>query len=526
MDCPPFPDIDLMTKAWLRIATLLFTLSLACSPLLAQFEGPSLDAGPWVLQAFGPHYIRVSVVARGMDHPFGLVFLPGTASAANPQGDLLINERTGKVRLIRNGQLQAEAAADLKEQFSLEQLFDLKQHPQFASNGLVYFTYIKTAPNPDGSDKYWVTTALGRGRFDGQKLVDLQDVFVSEAWSENFGGASSRLHFLPDGTLLLGVSHRIDEDAPQSLDSHIGKILRLNDNGSVPTDNPFIGVEGAKPEIYIWGIRSVMDFAVHPLTGEVWELENGPQGGDEVNILKPGANYGWPIATFGRDYDGTRFSPQPWVEGTELPELFWVPSITVAGMTFYTGDRFPEWKNNLFVTSMIRGRIPGTGHLQRVMFNENGETGREMLLTDLKQRIRYVQQGPDELLYLLTDHSDGALLRLEPATATEFANYSASAGNTAAAVQAQGPDPLNDSALFANQDCRACHRSDVNLLGPAYAGIAQRYQPTEANITLLVERIITGSEGVWGETPMAAHPTLDPAVARDMVTRILELRSE
>lgn len=488
----------------------------------AQFEGPALEAGPWVMQTVAQDYIKVSVVARGMDHPFGMVFLPGTATAANPQGDLLINERTGKVRLLRNGVLQAEAAADLKEQFSLEQLFDLKMHPQFADNALVYFTYIKTAPNPDGTDKYWVTTALGRGRFDGRQLVDLTDVFVSEAWSENFGGASSRLHFLPDGTLLFGVSHRIDEDAPQSLGSHIGKILRLHDNGAVPADNPYIGVEGAMPEIYIWGIRSVMDFTVHPLTGAVWELENGPQGGDEVNILKPGANYGWPVATFGRDYDGTHFSPQPWVEGTEQPELFWVPSITVAGMTFYTGNKFPAWKHNLFVTSMIRGRIPGTGHLQRVTFNENGETGREMLLTSLHQRIRYVQQGPDELLYLLTDHSDGALLRIEPSNAQEFARYAGNPGSTAA-VQAQGPDAINDSALFANQDCSACHRTTANLLGPSYTAIAQRYAATAANITLLATRIIAGSEGVWGETPMAAHATLDADVARAMVTEILGL---
>jgi glucose/arabinose dehydrogenase len=409
-----------MNKIHLRHLSFLFLLPLAyMAATYAQPASPVLGSGPWVMPSFEQSFIKVSVVARNLDHPFGMVFLPGTATAANPLGDLLINERTGKVKLFRNGQLQTEIVADMKAAFPLEQLFDLKLHPRFADNKLIYFTYIKTAPNPDGSDDYWVTTALGRGRFDGTHLVDLEDVFVADAWSSNFGGASSRMHFLADGTLLLGVSHRLEEQAPQQLDSHIGKILRLNDDGSVPTDNPYFAVEGALPEIYTWGIRSVMDFATHPVTGEIWELENGPQGGDEVNILKPGANYGWPIATFGRDYTGERLNPQPWIEGIEQPEVFWVPSITVAGMSFYTGSKFPNWKNNLFVTSMIRGRIPGTGHLERVVFNENGEVRRETLLTELGQRIRYVQQGPDELLYLLTDENDGALLRIEPATAEE-----------------------------------------------------------------------------------------------------------
>ncbi len=510
------------------LSGFLVGLLLASSTAVAQFEGPALGPGPWIFESFEQDFIKVSVLARGMDHPFGMVFLPGTATPNHPTGDMLINERTGKVKLFRNGQLSPEIAADLKTVFPLEQLFDLKMHPDFSNNGLLYFTYIKTAPNPDGSDDYWVTTALGRGRFDGTHLVDLVDVFVAdEAWSENFGGASSRLHFMEDGTILFGVSHRIDTDAPQTLTSHIGKILRLNDDGSVPRDNPYIGVEGALPEIYNWGIRSVMDFAVHPVTGDIWEIENGPQGGDEANILKPGENYGWPIATFGRDYDGDRFSPQPWVEGTQLPEVFWVPSITVAGMTFYTGARFPEWKNNLFVTSMIRGRIPGTGHIQRVVFNELGEQRRESLLTELRQRIRYVQQGPDELLYLLTDHSDGTLLRIEPATEQEFTQWnSTSTGTATVAAAADLPDPLNETPLFASQDCRACHRTNVNFVGPSYVAIANKYEPTVGRISFLSDRIIKGGEGVWGETPMSAHPALSVVDARQMVEAILGLATE
>jgi cytochrome c551/c552 len=321
------------------------------------------------------------------------------------------------------------------------------------------------------------------------------------------------------------VSHRIDEEAPQKLDNHIGKILRLKDDGTAPADNPYFAVEGALPEIFTWGNRSVMDFTTHPVTGAVWEIENGPQGGDEVNILKPASNFGWPIATYGRDYDGTRFSPQPWVEGTDLPELFWVPSITVAGLTFYSGDKFPKWKNNLFVTSMIVGRIPGTGHIVRVVFNEYGEVRREELLKNLKQRFRYIQQGPDQLLYALTDHSDGVLMRIEPATAAEFEAATA-AGPGNAVTQAVEQGGLNDTELFTNQDCRACHRMQDALVGPAYNAIATRYALTDANVELLVGKIIEGGEGVWGETPMTPHAALARATAEQMVRAILGLTTQ
>ena len=505
--------------------SVVLLLAVLALPAQAQFEGPSLGSGPWVIQSFEQDYVKASIIARGLDHPFGLAFLPGSVTANNPLGDLLISERTGKLRLLSNGQLQPDAVVDLAKVLPMEQLFDLKLHPQFARNGLVYFTYIKTAPNPDGSKDYWVTTALGRGRFTGTAFTEVEDVFVAEAWSNNIGGASSRLHFLPDGTLLFGVSHRIDEEAPQKLDNHIGKILRLKDDGSAPADNPYFAVEGALPEMFTLGNRSVMDFTTHPVTGAVWEIENGPQGGDEVNILKPATNFGWPVATYGRDYDGTRFSPQPWVEGTELPELFWVPSITVAGLTFYSGDKFPKWKHNLFVTSMIVGRIPGTGHIVRVVLNENGEVRREELFKNLKQRFRYIQQGPDQLLYALTDHSDGVLLRIEPATAAEFEAATA-AGAGSAVTQQVERGGLNDTELFANQDCRTCHRMRDALVGPAYNAVANRYAMTDANIALLAGKIIEGSEGVWGETPMAPHPAIARDTAEQMVRAILGLTKQ
>lgn len=504
----------MLIRHLLRYSRLLPLL--LASSAFAQFEGPPLPAGPWVLETYDQGNIQVSIVARGLDHPFGIVFIPGTGTAQNPLGDMLINERTGKVRLLRNGELQAAPVADFAATFPFDQLFDIELHPDFADNKQIYFTYMKKAPRPDGGEGYYVTTALARASWDGNQLNGLEDVFVAQAWSENFGGASSRLHFMKDGTLLLGVSHRLDTEAPQQLDSHIGKILRINDDGTAPADNPYFAVEGALPEIWVSGIRSVMDFTTHPVTGEIWEIENGPQGGDEANILKPGLNYGWPIATFGRDYDGKRFSPLPYVDGTELPAVFWVPSITVAGLAFYTGDKFPKWQNSLFVTSMIQGRVPGTGHIERVVFNENGEVMRERLLDDLKQRIRYVTQGPDGLLYLLTDHTDGALLRIEPADAAATATGVASQ-NSAATVAGE------ETPLFPDQDCNVCHRIGTRLVGPSFREVAARYQASDANIALLADRVIKGGNGPWGETPMTPHPALSTEQAREMVAQILGL---
>ncbi|MES2626171.1 MAG: PQQ-dependent sugar dehydrogenase [Pseudomonadota bacterium] len=502
-----------------KFALMGFAVLTCTAPVFAQVEGPVLGTGPWVFETFAQDYLKVSLLARGLDHPFGLVFIPGTATEQFPLGDILFTERNvGTVRYYTQGQLVAEPVVDMKTIFPMEQLFDIELHPDFEQNHLIYFTYIKTGKNPNGTDDYWVTTALARGRYENKQLVDIEEVYEAKAWSSNIGGASSRLHFLADGTLLFGVSHRIDLDAPQSLGSHIGKVLRLKDDGTVPSDNPFIGVEGALPEVYTSGNRSVMDFTTHPVTGEIWELENGPQGGDEVNILRPGMNYGWPIATMGRDYDGKRFNQVPWVEGTEVPFVFWAPSITVAGLTFYTGDKFPEWKNNLFVTSMLVGRIPNTGHLQRVVLNESGELSREQLLTGLHQRIRYVVQGPDDLLYLLTDHTDGAFLRLEPGTAEEAALYG---GIT---VGSQTP-PADEAIVFEGFDCQACHRTEAALLGPSFMEIARKYPSNDTNVTMLAGKIIEGGGGNWGDTPMSPHPAITRDAAEDMVKQILALRT-
>ena len=195
-------------------------------------------------------------------------------------------------------------------------------------------------------------------------------------------------------------------------------MLRLKDDGTVPSDNPFVGKAGYRPEIYTLGHRSALGLATNPNTGEIWENENGPNGGDEINILKPGANYGWPIVSYGRTYPGPRQSEHAWDARFEEPFVIWVPSIAVSGMAFYTGDKLPKWKGDVFVGGLRQGEVPGTGHLERILFNEKmEELRREQLLVPLRQRIRDVRQGPDGLLYLLTDENDAAVLRIEPASA-------------------------------------------------------------------------------------------------------------
>jgi glucose/arabinose dehydrogenase len=278
---------------------------------------------------------------------------------------------------------------------------DIAFHPKFAENHLIYFTYTKPTAK-DGS-----VNAVARGRWDGKGLVEVKDIFVPDV-----GNGASRIAFGNDGTLYMTNAG----NDPQDPKNDGGKVLRIRDDGSIPNDNPFIGRAGNKPEIYSLGHRTSLGLAVHPGTGEVWENENGPNGGDEINIIKAGRNYGWPIVSFGRTYQGPWQAERPTHEGFEQPIVFWMPSIAVSGMAFYTGNRLPKWKGDVFVGSMRTGEIPGTGHLERILFNDKmQELRRESLLVDLHQRIRDVRQGPDEFLYVLTDSEDGALLRIEPA---------------------------------------------------------------------------------------------------------------
>ena len=359
---------------------------------------PPLPEKPVEFRTAEGQDIRVVVVARGISHPWGLAFLP--------DGNVLVTERGGRLRVIRKGTLDPQPIAGVPpvRASGLSGLMDVALHPRFAENGLVYLTYSK----PVGTDQS--TLALARGRWSGSALTEVRDVFVAAG-----AGGASRIAFGRDGTLFMTTGGGGGKGA-QDPDSHAGKVLRLTDEGGVPADNPFVGRAGYKPEIYSLGHRNSIGLAIHPGTGDVWQNENGPNGGDEINIIRPGRNYGWPIVSYGRTYPGPRQSEQPWREGFEQPVVFWVPSIAISGMAFYTGNRLPKWKGDVFVGGMRTGEIPGTGHLERILFNENmEELRRESLLGELRQRIRDVRQGPDELIYLLTDAEDGAVLRIEPA---------------------------------------------------------------------------------------------------------------
>jgi glucose/arabinose dehydrogenase len=294
-------------------------------------------------------------------------------------------------------------------------LMDVALHPQFASNHLVYFTYTKPVGEGMGAP------SLARGRLEGHALVDVKDLLVPDYYAGN-SGLNGRVAFGRDGKVYFSTGGRSEGDVAnvaQDVKSLRGKVLRLNDDGSVPTDNPFVGREGHRPEIFTRGHRNTLGLISHPTNGQMWQHENGPNGGDELNVLLPGRDYGWPEVSFGRDYSGRQISERPTREGIESPLVVWVPAIAVAGMAVYTGDKFPAWKGNVFVGAMTEGRIPGTGHLQRIVFNERTEEmRRESLLREFHQRIREVREGPDGLIYLLTDEEDGTLLCISPDTAS------------------------------------------------------------------------------------------------------------
>jgi len=348
--------------------------------------------------------IRVVPVVTGLSHPWSLAFLP--------DGNILVTERAGRLRIVRDGKLDPTPIPGTPQVVAraLGGLLDVALHPQFVQNRIVYLSYSKPGENNLSA------TALARGVLDGTSLKDVTDIFVAKSWSKSTTNYGGRIAFDKAGFLYLTVGERQEQDRAQKPDDHGGKVLRLRDDGSVPPDNPFVGKAGYLPEIYSVGHRSPQGLAMNPATGAIWENEHGPLGGDELNIILPGKNYGWPLVTFGTDYDGTKISDSTWRADLEAPFVYWVPSIAVSGLTFYTGDRFPAWKGNVFVGGMFQGRTRGTGHIQRIVLNPAGKPiNREPLLTELRQRIRDVRQGPDGLLYVLTDEDAGMLLRIEPA---------------------------------------------------------------------------------------------------------------
>ena len=351
-------------------------------------------SGPVTSWAQAP---KAVTVASGLEHPWGLAFLP--------DGSMLVTERPGRLRMVSpSGELGAPVAGLPRiEVVGQGGLLDVAPDPNFAINRLVYFSY--SEPGEGGN-----STAVARARLEPKGLADVRVIFRQKpkvASGHHFG---SRLAFARDGRLFITLGDRYSrKDDAQTLDTHHGKIVRIEADGRVPADNPFVGRAGALPEIWSYGHRNVQGAAIHPATGELWAHEHGPQGGDELNAVDAGRNYGWPVITYGRNYvSGTKIG-----EGTEradvpAPLTYWVPSIAPSGMAFLTSDRYPGWKGNLFVGA-LRG-----AQLQRLVLDGRKVLQRESLLANLGERIRDVRQGPDGWLYLLTDSAQGRILRLEP----------------------------------------------------------------------------------------------------------------
>ena len=363
-----------------------------------------LGDGPWTYRTAENMDIRVEVVAH-MEYTMALTFLP--------DGSMLVVNRRGQLFRIADGNM-TEIQGGPPSVFRGESgapggvhgYIDIALHPDFASNNLIYLSYTK--PMADGES----SIALGRGRWTGTALADFEDIWggIGET------GGTSRIAFTKDGKIVMTTSTNGPQGDPQNINDPAGKVLRLNDDGSTPADNPFAGRTDARGEVYSIGHRGALGLTIHPTTGEIWQNENGPNGGDEINVIEPGLNYGWPLVSLGRSYQGPWQAEAPSHEGFQPPVVYWMPAIAVSGMTFYTGDALPRWKGNVFVGSMRTGEIPGTGHLERIVLNENmEELRRESLLIDLRKRVRDVKQGPDGFIYVALEERDGGVLRIRPA---------------------------------------------------------------------------------------------------------------
>ena len=331
-----------------------------------------------------------------LEHPWGLAFLP--------DGRMLVTERPGRMRIVAPDGSLGDPLEGLPAVVARGQggLLDVAVDPQFAENRWVYWSF--SEPGDGGN-----STAVARGRLQGNTLADVEVIFRQRPRHDGSGHFGSRLVFGRDGTLFvtLGERQRLSDEA-QNLANHVGKVVRITRDGKVPPDNPFVKTPGAAPEIWSLGHRNVQGAALHPQTGELWTHEHGPQGGDELNVTEAGRNYGWPVISYGCTYGLCRKIGEGTAKpGLEQPLTYWVPSIAPSGMAFLTSDRYPGWKGNLFVGA-LRG-----AHLERIVLDGRRVVEKHVLLANLRARIRDVRQGPDGWLYILTDASDGRLIRLE-----------------------------------------------------------------------------------------------------------------
>jgi glucose/arabinose dehydrogenase len=341
---------------------------------------------------------KVAEIARGLDHPWSMAFLP--------DGSMLVTERVGRLRLIKGGSLLPQAISGVPSVHTGSQagLFDIVLDPNFARNNIVYLTYASGTKAANG-------TKVARARFDGGSLQDLQVIFTAMPLKDTDNHYGGRMAFLPDGTFLLTIGEGFEyREKAQDLTSDLGKIVRLNQDGTVPQDNPFIGQASVRPEIYTWGHRNPQGLVFDAQSGTIYETEHGPRGGDELNIIVAHKNYGWPVITYGMDYSGAYVSPYTQRAGLEQPVIYWTPSIAPSGLAMYRGDKFPAWKGDLFAGALA------FKHLRRIHLDERGNVvDQEQLLNDLHWRIRDVRAAPDGFLYVCTDETDGRVLRLEPA---------------------------------------------------------------------------------------------------------------
>jgi glucose/arabinose dehydrogenase len=500
----------------------------------------ALGSGPFIYHTLDASF-RVDVIAKGLIHPWGMAFLP--------DGSILVTERPGRLRVIRNGVLDPTPISGVPAVYTvgIDGLLDIALDPNFAQNHYVYLAYNKPGPDlgphdvpdsvrapaaimgPKGPGRT-MTDAVARGVWDGQALTAVHDIFVDNSLLDDSIGAIAqdsgvRIVFGRDGKLyvstgspnspaLSGKYAHSRGGRAQDPTSDDGKVLRLNADGTIPRDNPFVGKRGYRPEIYTLGNRNILGMAVNPFTGAIWEDENGPQDDDKLIALKPGANYGWPIVGVGYDYTGDHIGGpialgdpaavnrgylNEYLAGIEQPFLIWVPAIAPSGLAFYAGDQFPKWKGSIFVGSLKYRRLE-----REVLNDKGGLIRREYLLENLQQRIRDVRQGPDGDVYVLTDEDHGALLRIEPVKAQ------------LETAQIYTSDQAARGKAAYTQKCGSCHQADLSGLAQIPALKGDAFLAMWGKLGDLVDRIRT-------TMPPAARGTLSQDTDFDIVAYMLQM---
>lgn len=369
----------------LMIVSCLFGLSSGCAASSQENQTFRTSAGD----------LRLTTVARGLEHPWGLAFLPGDR--------VLVTERPGRMRIVDGAGKLSEPLQGVPEVHASGQggLLDVTLDPGFATNRIIYFSYAEPGDGVAG-------TAVARARLGEGRIENVTVIFRQRPKVDGSNHFGSRLVFARDGKLFVTLGERNQRERAQKLDEHLGKVVRINSDGSVPGDNPFVGRPGVLPEIWSYGHRNIQGAALNPETGALWTVEHGAQGGDEVNIPRAGRNYGWPVITYGVNYGGGRIGEGTAKPGMEQPVHYWDPSIAPSGMLFYTGERYPGWRGDLFIGSLKFGLV------SRLEVNGARVAREERLFEAFDPRVRHVAQGPDGLIYLLTDESDGALIRVDP----------------------------------------------------------------------------------------------------------------